>query len=90
MTTTFRNRQGQPLSLVLYMFESCPYCQRVLHAAKKLGFELPRRDTRRDPAALAELVKVGGSKQVPCLFIDGKPLYESADIIHFLQTEVVA
>ena len=90
MTTTFRNWQGQPLSLVLYMFESCPYCQRVLHAANKLGYEIPRRDIRKDPAALAELVKVGGSRQVPCLFIGGKPLYESADIIRYLQTEVSA
>ncbi|MDU3117838.1 MAG: glutathione S-transferase N-terminal domain-containing protein, partial [Finegoldia magna] len=26
----------------------------------------------------------GGQDQVPCLFIDGKPMYESMDIIKFL------
>ena len=31
------------------------------------------------------LVKVGGKRQVPCLFIDGDPLYESLDIIDWLQ-----
>jgi len=31
------------------------------------------------------LVKTGGKPQVPCLFIDGKPLYESSDIIAWLE-----
>ena len=30
------------------------------------------------------LIEVGGMEQVPCLFIDGKPLYESLDIIAWL------
>jgi glutaredoxin len=30
------------------------------------------------------LVTVGGMDQYPCLFIDGKPLYESDDIIAWL------
>ena len=30
-------------------------------------------------------VKVGGKRQVACLFIDGKPLYESLDIIKWLE-----
>ena len=27
-------------------------------------------------------------KQVPCLFVNGKPLYESTDIIRYLETQV--
>ena len=27
----------------------------------------------------------GGKRQVPCLFIDGKPLYESSDIIAWFE-----
>lgn len=30
------------------------------------------------------LIREGGKEQVPCLFIDGKPLYESTDIIDWL------
>ena len=32
-----------------------------------------------------QLVSIGGKRQVPCLFIDGKPLYESLDIIKWLE-----
>ena len=31
------------------------------------------------------LIEHGGKEQVPCLFIDGKPLYESLDIIAWLE-----
>ena len=31
------------------------------------------------------LVSVGGKQQVPCLFIDGAPLYESGDIVEWLE-----
>ncbi|HMU37457.1 MAG TPA: glutathione S-transferase N-terminal domain-containing protein [Pseudomonadota bacterium] len=88
MAQTFFDPQGNPLSLLLYQYETCPFCQRVFVAADALGLSLPMRDIRKDKAALAELVNVGGSRQVPCLFVNGKPLYESADIIEFLKTQV--
>ncbi len=70
------------------MYDECPYCQRVMSAARSLGLALPLRNIRKDPSARAELMRVGGSKQVPCLFVNGQPLYESADIIAFLKSEV--
>ena len=79
---------GKSLDLTLYMFPSCPFCVRVLQTAKQLGFTLPQRDIHSDPEARAELVRVGGRTTVPCLFINGQPLYESADIIAFLRTEI--
>jgi glutaredoxin len=88
MTQRFCDKSGEPLSLVLYMFDECPFCQRVLSAMGALGFDLPMRNIRKDLSARDELIRVGGSKQVPCLFINGKPLYESADIIDYLKTEV--
>lgn len=30
-------------------------------------------------------IRVGGKQQMPCLFIDGKPMYESGDIVMRLQ-----
>ena len=53
---------------------------------KSRGIEVPLRDISTDADALETLVRVGGKRQVPCLFIDGEPLYESDDIIaHFAQ-----
>ncbi len=43
------------------------------------------RDVHDDKEAAATLIGVGGQDQVPCLFIDGSPLYESSDIIAFLE-----
>lgn len=75
-------------SLVLYYKPSCPYCQRVLNFMKDEGIELEKHDILTDHEALETLIRVGGRQQVPCLFIDGKPLYESSDIITFLANEV--
>ncbi|MCP4920685.1 MAG: NrdH-redoxin [Proteobacteria bacterium] len=65
---------------VLYKFDACPYCVRVMVKAKELGLELDMRDTRRDRAHHEEMVKRTGRTQVPLLFVDDQPLWESADI----------
>ena len=70
--------------LVLYMKPSCPYCQKVLSFMADRGIELTERDISADHEARAELERVGGKAQVPCLFIDGEPLYESSDIVAWL------
>jgi glutaredoxin len=78
-------RSGRTMDLELYKFDSCPYCQRVYRAVRQLGVPLRYRDIEEDDAAARKLVEVGGIDQVPCLFVDGKPLYESADIVAFLE-----
>jgi glutaredoxin 2 len=85
---SFRDRSGRPLELVLYKYDACPFCVRVMQRAQQLGFDLPRRDTRRDDGARDELLRLGGKPQVPCLFVNGQPMYESADIIAFLENEL--
>ncbi len=37
------------------------------------------------PPNYRRLVRDGGMYQIPCLFIDGKPMYESDDIVRFLE-----
>ena len=74
-----------PKRLVLYKFDSCPYCRAVMRTIDDLRIDVVYRDTRRDPEARRELTQIGGKSQVPCLIIDGVPLYESRDIIAFLQ-----
>jgi glutaredoxin len=44
------------------------------------------RDTRQDPHWRTDLRSQTGRTQVPCLFIDGEPMFESADISAWLKT----
>jgi glutaredoxin len=76
--------------LELYYMPSCPYCRKVLNFMHKNDIDLPLHDINSDMAAETELVKVGGKRQVPCLFIDGAPLYESEDIIDYLSEKFAA
>lgn len=73
--------------LVLYKFNSCPFCQRVQQQIGPLGLaeDIELRDTSQDPKAKTLLRERTGRTQVPCLFIDGKPLFESSDISAYLQ-----
>lgn len=43
------------------------------------------RDIHENEENRKRLISVGGKEQVPCLFIDGTPLYESIDIISWLE-----
>lgn len=72
--------------LELYYYPSCPFCQRVLRVIDELGIadKIELKNIHADDEADAELVRVGGKHQVPCLFIDGEPMYESADIAAWL------
>lgn len=86
--TKLTDLQGNPLALTLFKKDTCPYCMRVLQALEERGITLPMRDVAQDPQAREELVRVGGKATVPCLFIDKKPMYESADIIAYLKDRV--
>lgn len=52
---------------------------------EKNTITFPMKNTEEIPEARQELLKTGGKIQVPCLFIDGRPLYESDDIIQWLE-----
>ncbi len=74
------------MELRLFVSDTCGYCRLV----KKYIDDCGRTDVKyenisQSPEAAEELVTVGGKSQVPCLFIDGKPLYESSDIIQWLK-----
>lgn len=79
---------SQTQDLVLYYKPTCPFCARVLDYMEEAHISLPLRNILEDNDALNTLIEVGGKKQVPCLFIDGKPLYESGDIIDYLRENV--
>ena len=53
------------------------------------GVTIPERNISTDPDAEQTLISIGGKRQVPCLFIDGKPLYESSYIIAWVQKNLL-
>ncbi|MCR5775393.1 MAG: glutathione S-transferase N-terminal domain-containing protein [Lachnospiraceae bacterium] len=74
------------MELKLYMFETCPFCRKVIREIEKEGrTDIAFHDIHKNEEDLRTLIEVGGSQQVPCLFIDGSPLYESDDIIKWLR-----
>ena len=79
------------MTFSLYHFQSCPFCQKVRNFIEEnsLQSQIEYRDIKLQPEYKEELISIGGKKQVPCLVIDGKALYESDDIIRFIQTNFV-
>ncbi|MBP9841025.1 MAG: glutaredoxin [Simkaniaceae bacterium] len=76
----------QQPTLILYHFAECPYCKMVIKVIQQRGIPVELRNIRENAEYRNELVSQGGKGQVPCLFIDGRPLYESKDIITYLQS----
>ncbi|MEM7404384.1 MAG: glutaredoxin [Pseudomonadota bacterium] len=80
-------------SLSLFHFSTCPYCRRVRRHLKRLNIEVELRDINVSAADRDVLVSGGGRATVPCLRI-ARPaegvtwMYESADIVNWLTTEV--
>lgn len=75
--------------LELFMKPTCPYCIKVMNFMSENNITIPLRDIVADESAAETLIAIGGKRQVPCLFIDGKPLYESGDIIEWLRNNAL-
>lgn len=74
------------MKLELYKKDTCPYCRRVMSYIEQSGrTDVEYKDIIESDENRQRLVEVGGKQQVPCLFIDGDPLYESMDIINWLE-----
>lgn len=74
------------MKLELYMFDTCPFCRRVLNYLAESGrTDVELHNIHKNEADRQRLIEVGGVEQVPCLFIDGVPMYESLDIIDWLK-----
>lgn len=77
-------------TMVLYQFQTCPFCMKVRRTLRALSLNIDLRDAQRDAQHRAELMAGGGQVQVPCLRIvdtQGKAhwVYESALIIQYLR-----
>jgi len=72
--------------LELYFYFQCPYCQRVLDRIEQLKIQdkVSLKNILEDKSSLDKLITDTGRRTVPCLYIDGKPMHESSDIMNWL------
>ena len=71
-------------SLSLYYFLTCPYCTLVLECIEEFNLKVDKRDILKDSKHRQKLLDDTGSQTVPCLYIDEKPMRESAEIVRWL------
>jgi len=71
--------------LELYYFSSCPFCQIVLEVIEELNLQVDLKDLMTNKENLNRLVGDTGRRTVPCMYIDGKPMFESRDIMKWLR-----
>lgn len=75
------------MNLELYYYEQCPFCMRVLMKIKDLGLEeeIIFKNTLTEPSNALSHQERTGRSTVPCLYIDNEPLFESSDIVNWLE-----
>lgn len=78
--------QLQAVELMFYYSSHCVYSRKVLRYLDSINKTLPMKDIYRDPEAKKEFFEIVGEKIVPCLTINGKPLYDANEIIEWLSS----
>lgn len=75
------------MKLELYYYEQCPFCARVLYVIDQLGLRdsIEFKNTLENPEFRMEHQQKTGRTTVPCLYIDGAPMFESGDIMKWLE-----
>lgn len=75
----------------LYIWQQCPFCQKVLRAADAIGLQEGRDYTVINGAPGSPgrnmVAKTGGKGMVPFLIDGDISMYESDDIISYLQNK---
>jgi len=74
--------------LKFYYMPTCPFCKKVIQYMDRNNIEVEMLDIKADPKNQKDLIEIGGIDQVPMLLIDGKPLYESDDIIQWFKNNM--
>ncbi len=69
----------------LYQFNRCPFCIKVRRAMRKLNLPIELRNANTNEDFKSDLLAKGGSPKVPCLRIGDKWMYESDEIIKYLE-----
>ncbi len=73
----------------LYIWQSCPFCRKVLRAAEEMGLQEGKDYTVVDGApgtpGRNTVLETGGKSMVPFLIDGDTSMYESDDIIAYLK-----
>jgi glutaredoxin len=72
-----------PAGSTLFVKSACGFSLKAMNACRNLHLEnaVTIKNITEDASAKADLMKVGGKDQAPCLVVDGKPMYEADDIV---------
>lgn len=71
-------------SMVLYYSPRCPHSQKVLSYIKSRQLAVPLNNVLADKNAKEDLKRIGGHAIVPCLVVNGTPIYNDNVIISWL------
>lgn len=71
--------------LTLYYKPTCAFCRRVTAVIDRLELEVEMKDVT-NPDIKAELETIGGKSQTPFLVDNDVTMYESDEIVNYLQT----
>ena len=77
-------------NIVLYQYQTCPFCIKVRQEIHRLSLKIERLDAQKDGRNREDLVRGGGQARVPCLKITDQAgnsqwMYESGKIIEYLR-----
>src|ERR1035437_883005 len=77
-------------NIVLYQYQTCPFCIKVRKEISRLSLKIERLDAQKDGKNREDLVRGGGQAKVPCLKITDQAgnsqwMYESGKIIEYLR-----
>lgn len=75
------------MKIELYYYEQCPFCHMVTSKISDLGLNqfIELKNTLEEPKHREFHQNKTGRTTVPCLYIDEKPLFESRDILAWLE-----
>jgi glutathione S-transferase len=79
------------MTIQLFHRWHCPYSARVRDFVDehRLGDRIEYLELSEAPGAEDTLTRLTGRSQVPCLVVDGEPMLESADIVRWLDDNLV-
>ena len=82
-------------NLMLYQFQTCPFCIKVRQEICRLSLNIERVDAQKEGQHRDDLVRGAGKAKVPCLKItdpagNSQWMYESGEIIAYLRGRFAA
>lgn len=73
----------------LYQFTACPFCYMVTRAIKKMGLKEGQDyeliDAGYGSKGREDVIRIGGQSQVPFMVDGNVKMYESSEIIEYIQ-----